>query len=272
MINIKYLIFPFLLTLSLAVLYPAPQAELWDYWNSSNETEAKTIDHGAFQSFLDAYRKGEESLEAARVDYASVSEQDRQLLIEYTRGLARLNILEYSRAEQFAYWVNLYNALTISMILENYPLKSIRKISKPWDRTLISINGLDLSLNDIEHRILRPQWKEPRIHFVVNCASIGCPDLPNRVLTARNSEEILAESTRAYINNRRGIALEGGKLQLSSIFDWYAEDFGKDKRALVDFLSLYYDFDKLEESTGKSPYDLRWKYRYHWDLNDYRLE
>jgi hypothetical protein len=255
--------------MTIALLHAAPQADLWNYWDRSDEGDTRIIDHRSFQNFLDTYRIKENDSQVAKVDYKSVSEQDRERLYQYTQALSQLNIREYNRKEQFAYWVNLYNALTINLILDNYPVKSIRKLSRPWDRHLITINGLDLSLNDIEHRILRPRWKDPRIHFVVNCASMGCPDLPSLVLSAENSEEILSKSTTNYLNHPRGISLDQKKLKISSIFNWYSEDFGIDDKGIVNFLSMYYDFSEIENSTGKSRYDLSFKYEYDWDLNEY---
>jgi Protein of unknown function, DUF547 len=268
-IYIKKLLMSVFLTCSLSFLFSAPQSDLWKYWDSSNEKDTRSIDHGEFQVFLDKYRIKENDTEIARVDYASVSENDRALLIQYIDGLSQLSILEFNRKEQFSYWVNLYNAATIHIILDNYPVRSIRKISKPWDRKLVNIYGKDLSLNDIEHRILRPIWNDPRIHFVVNCASMGCPDLPSFALTAENKEEILSLSTEMFLNHKRGISLDRGVLKLSSIFDWYAVDFGKDDKELVNFLSQYYNFDEIEMLSGKSKYKLKIRYGYDWDLNEY---
>lgn len=264
----KKILMSVFLTCSLPFLYSAPQSDLWEYWDSSNEKDTRSISHEEFQVFLNAYRVKESDTEIARVDYGSVSESDRGLLSQYIENLSQLNILEFNRKEQFSYWVNLYNAVTIRLILDNYPVKSIRKIYKPWDRKHVIIQGKELSLNDIEHRILRPIWNDPRIHFVVNCASMGCPDVPAYALTAENQEEILSLSTDTFLNHKRGISLERGALKLSSIFDWYAVDFGKDQDELLDFLSQYYNFDEIEELSGKSIYKLKIRYDYDWDLNE----
>ena len=264
----KTLLISILFASGLMVLHSAPQSDLWEYWDKSNDGDTRTIDHGEFQFILDTYRnKGSES-EVAKVNYASISQQDKQRLVQYIQGLSHLDILGYNRDEQFAYWVNLYNALTINLILENYPVKSIRKISKPWDQKIVTIDALDLSLNDIEHRILRPRWKDPRIHFAVNCASIGCPDLPSLAMTGENSEQILTRSMEIYLNHPRGLTFQRGKLYLSSIFDWYSVDFGDDEQAVIEFISRYYDFREIESAAGKSVYDLKVKYSYDWDLNE----
>lgn len=264
----KKIMISILLAFSLTALCAAPQSELWDYWDKSNDGDLRTIDHSEFDFFLKSYRNKDRESEVAKVDYGSVTVQDKQRLSQYIEEMSNLDILAYNRNEQFAYWVNLYNAMTINLILENYPVKSIRKISKPWDQKIVNIENLDLSLNDIEHRILRPRWKDPRIHFVVNCASIGCPDLPPIAMTGENREELLSSSMERYLNHPRGIALDRGKLKLSSIFDWYSADFGEDERSVVEFISRYYDFTEIENTAGKSVYDLKVKYDYDWDLNE----
>lgn len=264
----KKILISILFTLSLMSLHSGPQADLWDYWDKSNDGDTRTIDHDEFQFILDTYRYKSSDSEVAKVKYNSFTQQDQQGLTQYIESLSSLDILQYNRNEQFAYWVNLYNALTINLILENYPVTSIRKISKPWDRTIVSINGLDLSLNDIEHRILRPRWRDPRIHFVVNCASLGCPDLPSQAMTGENREELLSRSMEIYLNHPRGITFERGKLKLSSILDWYSVDFGEDERAVLEFISGYYDFSEIESDAGRSLFDIKVKYDYDWDLNE----
>ena len=139
-----------------------------------------------------------------------------------------------NRGEQLAYWINFYNALTVQVILDHYPTDSILdiKISPgffsigPWDKKLVTVEGEELSLNDMEHRILRPIWRDPRIHYGVNCASIGCPNLLTTAYTADNVDGLLTENAVAYVNHPRGASLQNGALTVSSIYDWFEEDFG----------------------------------------------
>ncbi len=157
-------------------------------------------------------------------------------------------ISAYKRDEQRAYWINLYNALTVKVVLDHYPVKTIRKISAwfaiglwrgPWNRKLITVEGEGLSLNDIEHRILRPIWRDPRIHYAVNCASIGCPNLRKQAFTATNAETLLARGAREYLNHNRGAKIKDGRLIVSSIYVWFKEDFGDSDRGAIRHLQQY---------------------------------
>jgi hypothetical protein len=178
--------------------------------------------------------------------YGEVGDEGRGALQAYIAGLAALPISEYSRREQFPYWVNLYNALTVDVVLNHYPVATIMDIdissgwfsNGPWGKKLVEIDGEALSLDDIEHRILRPIWKDPRIHFAVNCASIGCPNLMRAAFNADRTEAMLEAATRDYANHPRGAHVADGRLYLSTIFDWYGADFG-DEAAIVDFIRRY---------------------------------
>ncbi len=141
--------------------FSAPKSELWSYWNVSNENSTQVIDHSAWQNILDhnLVTEGENHL----FRYASISDKDKQTLNQYLQSLAKLDPRQLNRQEQFAYWVNLYNALTVKLIIDNYPIESITKLGGlfsfgPWNEKVRSINTVPLTLNDIEHRILRPIW------------------------------------------------------------------------------------------------------------------
>ena len=165
----------------------APQARLWAHWSDHDPRTLARIDHGALDRLLAVYLKaqpvtgGVDSL----FHYGAVTRDDRAMLDAYIEQLAAVPITQYPRDEQFAYWVNLYNALVLQQVLKVYPVASIRDVDLsgafftggPWAEKLITVERRALSLNDIEHRILRPIWQDPRIHYAVNCASIGCPNL-----------------------------------------------------------------------------------------------
>ena len=188
---------------------------------------------------------------------------------------AAVPISRYSRDEQLAYWINLYNALTVQAVLDDYPVESIRKISispglfsiGPWDRKLIRIEGEDLTLNDIEHRILRPIWQDPRIHYAVNCASISCPNLMPTAFTGANADELMTAGAREYINSPRGVTVRNGRLYVSSIYDWFDDDFGGTDARVIAHLREYASpaLDaKLARISRISGDD------YDWDLNGVR--
>ena len=192
---------------------------------------------------------------------------------DYLLQLTRLSISRYNRHEQLAYWINLYNALTIAVVLEHYPVKSILDISispglfkvGPWDKKLIEVEGEMLSLNDIEHRILRPIWSDPRVHYAVNCASIGCPNLRPRAFTAEDLDDTLDRAARDYINSDRGVVYQDGDLYVSSIFDWFQEDFGDNDQEVIQHLRQFAD-PTLEARLAKTA-RIRDDF-YNWELND----
>lgn len=250
----------------------APKAKLWQRWSAHQPDSTLSIDHGSWTGFLRRYvAPGEDGIN--RVAYASVADRDRESLTTYIARLEATPVSRYSRDQQFAYWLNLYNAVTVDVVLRHYPVKSIRdvNISKglfakgPWGRKLLSIEGESVSLNDIEHRILRPIWRDPRIHYGVNCASLGCPNLPTRAFTADNYDELLDQGARDYVNHPRGARVRDGKLVVSSIYEWFQSDFGGSDAAVIRHL-LRYAAGPLAESLqgigGIAGDD------YDWMLND----
>lgn len=222
----------------------APKAELWQRWTAHNATATTTIDHAIWdrlvRTYVSSFPDG-----VNRVAYASVTGTDRKLLEGYIDTLMAIPISAYNRGEQRAYWINLYNAVTVKVVLDHYPVKSIRQIKPhvfsigPWRKKRITVEGAQLSLDDIEHRILRPIWRDPRLHYALNCASIGCPNLLKQAFTAANSETLLTQAAHAYINNARGAELRNGRLVVSSIYKWYKEDFGGTDQGVIYHLRRY---------------------------------
>ncbi|MGY4535033.1 hypothetical protein ACVW0Y_004186 [Pseudomonas sp. TE3786] len=249
-------------------VWAAPSADPWDIWNASDESRAAHIDHSAWQELLTRYLKTSPEDGIARFDYAHVDSVHRRLLDVYIEQLSDLDPRQFTRAEQFAYWVNLYNALVTQLVLKKYPVDSITSLGAwyqfgPWDKKVTEVAGQKLSLNDIQHRILRPLWKDPRVFYVLNCASLGCPNLPAFTLSTKNTEQQLNDGARAYINDPRGVAFEDKKLVLSRIYDWYADDFGGEN-GVREHLLKYAEPAlalKLKAFEGKI------RYRFDWDLN-----
>ncbi|MEZ5670417.1 MAG: DUF547 domain-containing protein [Alphaproteobacteria bacterium] len=225
----------------------APDAELWTRWTGHDPASQATVDHGAWSAFLARYRvDGPDGI--ARVRYGAVTPADRAALDAYLDRMAATRVTALARAEQRAFWINLYNALTVRTVLDHFPVDSIRDIDispgvfadGPWGAELVAVEGVPLTLDDIEHRILRPLWADPRTHYVVNCAALGCPDLPAAALTAATMEAALDAAARAYVNHPRGAAVTAdGELVVSSIFDWYAADFGGSDAAVIAHLARY---------------------------------
>lgn len=222
----------------------APKSRLLKAWEGHDESSTQTIDHGAWDKFLKKYvRRTDDGVN--RVTYGDVSDTDLNALKGYISKLETTDILQYSRDQQFAYWVNLYNAKTVDLVLDYYPVSSIKKIkgglfnSGPWDSKVITVSGSKLSLNNVEHGILRPIWKDPRIHYVVNCASIGCPNLAKEAFTGKNNEKLLDMAAKDYVNHPRGVTIKNGKLYVSSIYEWYQADFGGTDEGVISHIEKY---------------------------------
>jgi hypothetical protein len=189
-----------------------------------------------------------------RVDYTGwqAASADRQALFAFVERQAGLRPSAMAPAERFAYWTNLYNALTLKVVLDAYPVGSIREIRSkgrlfdlkslagPWRTRLVTVEGRQMSLDDIEHGRLRAEFGDPRIHYAVNCASIGCPNLLARPWQAATLEADLDAAARAYVNHSRGVTVLGeGRLRVSSLYKWYVEDFGGSDAGIVVHLRRY---------------------------------
>ena len=165
----------------------------------------------------------------------------------------------WSKNEKLAYWINAYNALTVDLILRNYPIKSIKDIKNPWDQRLWQFGNQWQNLNDIEHKILR-NMNEPRIHFAIVCASVSCPKLQNEAFTASNLDAQLTQATKEFLADTTKNELSKDKIKISKLFRWFKKDF-EQNGSLIDFINQYSDVT-ISESAKKSYMD------YNWDLND----
>jgi hypothetical protein len=223
-----------------------PKTKLWSFWNKIGSNN-QNIDHGPWDTILKKYLVVNEE-EVYLFHYSKVSQKDKELLTNYLKGLEKTPIRSYSKAQQYPYWFNLYNALTVKVILDHYPVNSIRDIdispgwfsNGPWKKKLLNIEGQKVSLDDIEHRILRPIWKDPRIQYGVNCASIGCPNLMPHAFTALNTDKLLNLGAKNFINHPRGARVnKKGELIASSIYHWFEEDFGGSEEGVITHLKQY---------------------------------
>lgn len=192
-----------------------------------------------------------------RVNYNGLK-KDIDLLEKYTNSLSYDPLFETgNKKEKLALWINTYNAFTLLLVTKNYPVQSIKDVynGKPWDETWIRIGKKKYSLNQIENDVIRPQFDEPRIHFVLNCAAKSCPPLLNKALTAQNLESSMVLATKNFIRSAEN-ELSEKKVNLSSVFDWYREDFGN----VISFLNQYAPI-KIA-SNAKISYK-----KYDWSLN-----
>ncbi len=250
----------------------APKADRWAFWDSRATGATQQIDHSVWNTFLDQYvLQGIDGIN--RVQYSRVTEADRHQLERYITALEQLPVRRYNAEQQLAYWINLYNAVTVDIVLQHYPVESIRDIDispgffadGPWGKKLLSIEGQQVSLNDIEHRILRPLWQDPRLHYALNCASLGCPNLSSSAYNGDTIERQLNRAATAFVNNPRGVSLTDGRLYVSSIYSWFRDDFGKSDSAIIDHLRRY-AAAPLKDTLA----DIRSiaGNRYNWSLND----
>jgi hypothetical protein len=263
--------FLFILGFGLAMIAcAAPKAELWPRWQANDPQSSLSVDHSSWAHFLDQYLLVGKPGAVTLVRYASVTPEDRESLANYLDAMSTISVTKLNRAEQKAFWINLYNALTVHTILDHYPLQSITDISSgwfssgPWDLKLIKVEKVELSLNDIEHRILRPIWQDNLVHYAVNCASLGCPNLQSEPFDAENTDRLLAKAAHEFVNSSRGAEITGNNLLLSSIYDWFQEDFGGSEASLLIHLEKFAASGlaaKLKNYQGTISYD------YNWDLN-----
>ncbi|MGB0681721.1 MAG: DUF547 domain-containing protein [Magnetovibrionaceae bacterium] len=249
----------------------APKAELWDRWLAHEAGSTISVDHSEWDRLLKTYvfDRGDG---VNRVAYDHINADDAARLEAYLKRLSETPVSRLDRPAQLAFWFNLYNALTVKVILDHYPVDSIRDIDispglfadGPWGKKLIAVEGVEVSLDDVEHRILRPIWRDPRIHYGVNCASYGCPNLLRQAFTAQNVDTLLTKGAKAYINSPRGARFDGEKLVVSKIYDWFEEDFGSSEEGVIAHLLLFANPDlkrRLADVAGI--YD----YEYDWSLN-----
>jgi hypothetical protein len=263
-ITVAVLLFP------LSTILAAPKAELWPRWQKHDPASRDKIDHALWDAWLKKYVVAPHPSGINRVRYDAAVREDRVSLKNYLKKLQAVSISDYNRTEQKAFWINLYNALTVDLILSRFPVPSIRDVNispglfarGPWGAKLATVEGEKLSLDDIEHRILRPVWQDNRVHYAVNCASLGCPNLQPVAYTSENTESLLERAAREFINHERGVSLKNGQLRVSSIYVWFLEDFDGSPEGLMEHWQKYADSalaDALAGYSGGLTHDYDWR-------------
>ncbi|MEP6341870.1 MAG: DUF547 domain-containing protein [Maricaulaceae bacterium] len=240
---------------------PAPQTVAVDTTPAEKPTIAVNP-NAPYNAFLAKYVSPVNGINL--VAYDKVTQEDRASLNAYIHTLSAIDIEALPRDKEMATWFNLYNAKTIELILENYPTKSIRKISRPWKKDRLTVNGKAMSLDDIEHGTVRKKYDEPRVHYAFNCASIGCPNVKPSAWEAATLEADLAQAARDFIASERGVSVEGNKIVASSIYKWYKKDFGGSEDGILAHMREYASGSKkavLDSADNINKYD------YDWDLN-----
>ena len=231
--------------------------------------KSQTISHAPWAEVLETYvSPGPNGVN--RVDYAALTadEAARDTLNSYIADFEDLDFDALSRDAQFAAWANLYNAVTVRYIVREYPINTIKPwySSGPWKDVEVTAGGRDVTLHNIEHDILRAQWPDdPRLHYAVNCASYGCPNLRLEPWRAETLDADLDDAAEAYINHPRGVSVRGNGLRVSSIYKWYRDDFGGSEEAVIGHL-LAHAAPALAEDIRANP-DIR-DHEYDWSLNE----
>jgi hypothetical protein len=204
------------------------------------------------------------------VDYKAF-QADRPLLKSYLQTLSiSVPSKNWSKQEKLAYWINAYNAFSLELILEHYPIKSIKDIGSsisvpfvntPWQISFIEIGGEKYNLDDIEHGIIRKEFNEPRIHFALVCAAISCPKLRNEAYVPERLNEQLQEQALSFLLDKEKNDITSDPIQLSKIFQWFSGDFKRQNKSIVDYLNSILP-EPLPENS-KINYN-----EYYWDLNE----
>ncbi|WP_247237251.1 DUF547 domain-containing protein [Telluribacter sp. SYSU D00476] len=250
---VKY-IFVAIIGLSLACGTSAP----------ASDAAPTDVSHAALDRLLKKYVNSQ-----GMVDYNGFK-QDRAELKKYLDQLSKNapNEKTWSKEDQLAYWINAYNAYTIDLVLQHYPLKSIKDlgstikipfVSTAWDIKFIEIGGQKMDLNNIEHGIIRKKFNDPRIHFALVCAAVSCPPLRNEAYTAKDLDKQLDDQGKRFLNDPKKNIVTQNKASLSKIFDWYGGDF-KGGMSLREWVNKYANTD-LKENGSISYMD------YNWNLN-----
>ena len=206
----------------------------------------------------------QEHVKQGFVDYKGLQNQPENLkqFLEKAANVQKQDFEKWEKKEQLAFYINLYNALTIKLILSEYPVKSIKDIGNffqgPWSRDVFSLFGNTITLNNLEHDIIRKQFNEPRIHLALVCAAKACPPLRSESYRAEILNEQLENQAKNYLSSSNGLIIDEQKqtIFISSIFKWYAEDF----ESVPDFIQKY-------TSTSIKTYSIRYL-DYDWSLNE----
>jgi hypothetical protein len=238
-------------------------------WKKHDPSSSIVIDHSAWSSFLSKYT-ARNSQGITLVAYGRVGAADKTALKNYLAALQATDVTRLNRNEQYAFWLNLYNASVVNVVLNNKRVSSVLKIKSnpldfkgPFNDPVATVNGKTLTPDTIESGIVRPIWNDPNLHYGFNCAALGCPNLQSTAFTGKNVNSLLADAARTYINDPRGITIRNGAIIASKIYFWYSEDFGGEK-GVIRHVTQYASPALKEKLKGKTKIKA---YEYDWRLN-----
>jgi len=257
---------------SMPVVQAAPKAKLIDFWDDNEPLSTMQINHGAWQEILTTYVDDQHPSGINRFDYSSVTAGDARKLKDYLAYLQRMEPRQLNSQEAKAYWINMFNAILVDSIIDTYQDGSTRAINRlinggvrstAWGRDTAEVAMQEISLNDIEHGILRPIWKDPRIHFAISACTLSGANIQKTAFSGENNEELLEKARAEFFEHPRSVRVEGNRIMLNSVFDWYASDFAQNKRELLAYIRANVSESKRREIQGLS----KTSYDYNWDLN-----
>ncbi|MDD0853268.1 DUF547 domain-containing protein [Halobacteriovorax sp. GB3] len=229
--------------------------------------------HQKFSNVLEEHVlvKGTQS----KVNYSKLVKSSKELesYLNELSSLSEREFKSFTNEQQLAFLINAYNAFTLKLVIDNYPIRSLKDIGtlfkSPWKKTFFTLFGKERHLDEIEHDMIRKNFNEPRIHFALVCASISCPPLSKEAYQADKLNEQLDQRTYDFINDkkRNRLSIKKKRLYLSKIFQWYEQDFLKDGGSIQGFIRTYIDDTFEREALDREDFRVRFE-RYDWSLND----
>ena len=222
---------------AVAMIYLAPRTHAQNLpktFTSYNSTSSHTIDHSKFAEILIRYRDNalDEKYQIHRFDYGAVTDADKAFLKAYLADMAKVNLPTYRKDVHYAYWLNLYNALVLDLVLEHYPIGNFRDLQKrdklgssPWEEIRFQKDGMDISLDVIQHQILRKNYDDWRLFFALHSAVISSGDMPFQPFRGTDIEYALDDLVKNHFQKPLTVSLDGNILRLSAVLHWYQSDF-----------------------------------------------
>lgn len=242
----------------------APKAVMIEFWNDVEPSSGLKMNHTRWDGLLKKYVNDTHESGVNRFDYDRVTETDKKILSDYLAYLQQMDPRQLNRPRQKAFWLNLYNATIVWVILESEPKESIKSIGRLWRNNRLVIARQKMSLDDIQHGVLRPLYKDPRIHFGLSAGTVGSGDILPEAYNMDNVEELLERNTkRFFTKTNKGVSVEDGVMVVSTIMKWYKKDFGSNDLMMKAFIKKYVnpEMERLIDQTRKT------SYQYDWTLN-----
>lgn len=247
----------------------AIEMKLIDFWNDSEPLGVIDVDHTPLQEILQTYVLPDHPSGISRFDYDRVSQEDKEKLQSYLDYLQLLEPRQLNKEEAKAYWVNLYNAATLHMVIDAYTDGRVTRVrarglpARRWRRDIVKVAMQDMSLDDILNGVIRPLYRDPRTHFALFFCTLGGPDMPTDVLNGENNNELLDTFQEKYLMQSRAVRLDSGELVLSEMFQSYDTDFADSQSSLISYLQQHVPEPVSEAMNGV--FDIR--FDYDWTLN-----